>query len=179
MRSPPAQRCFSRGRFQAAIDLQKPEARVTLKACRTIGFDSFIQGETGFLAAANQQSTQDARYEITRLVREPNPWKRLYSAETCGKIRSWYFPRDFFWRFAYGWMTQDEIDFLNEHNPVIEGIWQRRDRIFQMISQETRDRLAPEIAALCTLVESSTCRTDFETRWRRIHGMDQQELFYA
>jgi hypothetical protein len=163
----------------AAIDLQKPEAKKALRSFIAIGLDSYIQGETGFLAAANQQATRDARYEITRLVREPNPWKRLYSAETCGKIRSWYFPRDFFWKFAYGWMTQDEIDFLNEHNPVIEGIWQRRDRIFQMISQDTRDRLAPEIAALCTLVESSTCRTDFETRWRRIHGMDQQELFYA
>jgi hypothetical protein len=163
----------------AAIELQKPEAKAALDLFCDIGLDSYIQGETGFLAAANQQATRDARYEITRLVREPNPWKRLYSAETCGKIRSWYFPRDFFWKFAYGWMTQDEIDFLNEHNPVIEGIWQRRDRIFQMISQETRDRLAPEIAALCTLVESSTCRTDFETRWRRIHGVDQQELFYA
>jgi hypothetical protein len=163
----------------AAIDLQKPEAKKALRSFIAIGLDSYIQGATGFLPTANQQATLDPRHEITRLVREPNPWKRLYSAETCGKIRSWYFPRDFFWRFAYGWMTQDEIDFLNEHNPVIEGIWQRRDRIFQMISQDTRDRLAPEIAALCTLVESSTCRTDFETRWRRIHGMDQQELFYA
>ena len=36
-----------------------------------------------------------------------------------------------------------------------------------------------EIAALCTLVESSTGRQDFETRWRRIHGQDQQELFNA
>jgi hypothetical protein len=76
-------------------------------------------------------------------------------------------------------MTQEEIDFLNEHNPVVEGIWQRQARIFQHLSEATRDRLAPEIAALCTLVESSTGRQDFETRWHRIHGADQQELFNA
>jgi hypothetical protein len=163
----------------AAFDLLKPEARQTLKNSGSIGFESWIQGATGYLPEQYQASTIDARYEITRLVREPNPWKRLYSARTCEKIRSWYFPRDFFWKFAYAWMTPEEIAFLNEHNPVIEGIWQRRDRIFQMLSQETRDRLAPEIAALCTLVESSTSRSDFETRWMRIHGNDQQEIGYA
>lgn len=163
----------------AARYLGKDEAWTSLDAFSAIGFESWIQGATGYLPEKYQASTLDARHEITRLVREPNPWKRLYSAQTCEKIRSWYFPRDFFWTFAYAWMTQEEIQFLDEHNPVIDGIWQRRDRIFQFLSQETRDRLAPEIAALCTLVESSTGRQDFETRWRRIHGQDQQELFNA
>jgi hypothetical protein len=163
----------------AAIQLQKPEAEIALDSFVGIGLDSFIQGATGYLPEQYQESTLDTRYQITRLVREPNPWKRLYSATTCEKIRSWYFPRDFFWKFAYSWMTPDEVEFLNEHNPVIEGIWQRRDRIFQMLSQETLDRLAPEIASLCTLVESSTSRGDFETRWKRIHGADQQEIQYA
>jgi hypothetical protein len=159
--------------------LGNKNAQKSLNSFMAIGFDSYVQAVTGYLPAQYAESTLEARHQINRLIREPNPWKRLYSAEMCGKIRSWYFPRDFFWRFAYFWMTQEEIDFLNEHNPVVEGIWQRQARIFQHLSEATRDRLAPEIAALCTLVESSTGRQDFETRWHRIHGADQQELFNA
>ena len=160
----------------AAIDLQKPEAREALKAFIAIGLDSFIQGATGYLPEQYQSATADPRHEIHRLVKEPNPWKLLYSKEVCDRVRCWYFPRDFFWKFAYGWMTTEEIEFLNEHNPVMEGIWQRRDRIFQFLSDETRDRLAPEIAALCLLIETSTSRQDFETRYNRKNGLDQQEF---
>lgn len=163
----------------AAIDLQKPEARIALKSFIAIGLNSFIQGETGYLPAEFQSATKDNRYEIARLVKEPNPWKRLYSANTCDRIRKWYFPKDFFWKFAYAWMTHEEVAFLDEHNPVIPGIWQRQERIFQHLSEATRDRLAPEIAALCTLIESSTSRQDFETRWARVHGLDQQEFINA
>ena len=163
----------------AALDLQKPEARESLKAFIAIGLNSFIQGATGYLPKQYQESTLEPRHQIARLVKEPNPWKLLYSSEVCDRVRSWYFPRDFFWKFAYGWMTTEEIEFLNEHNPVIEGIWQRRDRIFQFLSDETRDRLAPEIAALCLLIETSTSRTDFETRYNRKQGLDQQEFINA
>ena len=163
----------------AALDLQKPEARESLKAFIAIGLNSFIQGATGYLPEQYQESTLAPRHQIARLVKEPNPWKLLYSSEVCDRVRSWYFPRDFFWKFAYGWMTTEEIEFLNEHNPVIEGIWQRRDRIFQFLSDETRDRLAPEIAALCLLIETSTSRTDFETRYNRKHGLDQREFINA
>ena len=163
----------------AAIDLQKPEARIALKSFISIGLNSFIQGETGYLPAEFQAATLDPRHEIRRLVKEPNPWKRLYSANMCERIRSWYFPKNFFWKFAYSWMTAKEVAFLNEHNPVIPGIWQRQERIFQHLSEATRDRLAPEIAALCTIVETSTSRQDFETRWARIHGADQQEFIHV
>jgi hypothetical protein len=156
--------------------LHKPEAKRSVAAFLRIGLESYIQGVTGYLPEKYQASTQDARYQITRLVKEPNPWKLLYSREVCDRVRSWYFPRDFFWKFAYSWMTPQEVEFLNEHNPVIEGIWQRRDRIFQFLSDETRDRLAPEIAALCLLIETSTSRQDFETRYNRKHGADQKEL---
>lgn len=152
-------------------------AEQSYEAFAEIGFDSYVQGIVGYLPSQYTESTLEARYQISRLVKEPNPWKRLYSAAMCEKIRSWYFPKKFFWKFAYAWMTDDERDFLDKHNPVIPGIWQRQARIFQHLSQETRDRLAPEIAALCTLVESSTCRQDFETRWNRIHGADQLEAF--
>lgn len=163
----------------AAFDLHKPEARTALKSFSSVGLNSFIQGLTGYLPEQYQEATRDARYEITRLVSEPNPWKLLYSREVCDRVRSWYFPRDFFWKFAYSWMTPQEVEFLNEHNPVIEGIWQRRDRIFQFLSQETRDRLAPEIAGLCLLIETSTSRQDFETRYNRKNGLDQQDFFSA
>jgi hypothetical protein len=154
-------------------------AQASTDAFAEIGFESYVQGVVGYLPSQYTESTLEARHQITRLIREPNPWKRLYSAEMCGKIRRWYFPKNFFWKFAYSWMTQDEIDFLDAHNPVIDGIWQRENRIFQHLSEETRDRLAPEIAALCTLVESSTGRQDFETRWNQIHGADQQELLHG
>lgn len=160
----------------AAIDLGKPEARVALKSFIAIGLNSFIQGETGYLPEQYQEATRDPRYEIKRLVRDANPWRRLYSKEVCGKARSWYFPRDFFWKFAYSWMTAEEIAFLNEHNPVIEGIWQRQERIFQFLSDETRDRLEPEIQSLCLLVETSTSRQDFETRYKRSIGLNQREF---
>jgi hypothetical protein len=163
----------------AARHLHKDEAWETLDAFSAIGIESYIQGATGYLPEKYAESTLEARHRITRLVKEPNPWKRLYTDQMCEKVRSWYFPRDFFWKFAYSWMTKEEKDFLDEHNPVIEGIWQRRDRIFQHLSQETRDRLAPEISVLCTLIESSTSRSDFETRWMRIHGSDQKEIEYA
>ena len=160
----------------AAFELGKDEAKESLKSFIAIGLDSFIQGATGYLPEQYQSATKDPRYEIHRLVKEPNPWKLLYSKEVCDRVRCWYFPRDFFWKFAYGWMTTEEIEFLNEHNPVMEGIWQRRDRIFQFLSDETRDRLAPEIAALCLLIETSTSRQDFETRYNRKNGLDQQEF---
>jgi len=152
-------------------------ARQSFDAFAEIGFDSYIQGAVGYLPDEYQESTQDSRYEITRLIREPDPWKRLYSAGTCEKVRSWYFPRDFFWKFAYDWMTPDEILFLNEHNPVIPGIWQRGNRIHQHLSEETRDRLAPEMSNLCILIETSTSKQDFETRYNRAKGYDQKEAF--
>lgn len=163
----------------AAYKLELPQAVAVQDQLEAIGIDSFIQGATGYLPEQYQAATKDLRYEIQRLVRDANPWRRLYSKEVCDRIRSWYFPRDFFWTFAYAWMTQEEINFLNEHNPVIEGIWQRRDRIFQFLNDETRDRLEPEIAALCLLVETSTSRTDFETRYARHQGLDQQDFFNA
>lgn len=163
----------------AAYKLENPQAVEIQDQLDGIGMESYIQGATGYLPTKFQESTQDARYEITRLVKEPNPWKLLYSREVCDRVRSWYFPRDFFWKFAYSWMTPEEVEFLNEHNPVIEGIWQRRDRIFQFLSDETRDRLAPEIAGLCLLIETSTSRQDFETRYNRKNGLDQQDFFSA
>ena len=163
----------------AAFDLRKPEARTALKSFMAIGLNSFIQGETGYLPEQFQEATRDPRYEIKRLVRDSNPWRRLYSKEVCDKVRSWYFPRDFFWTFAYAWMTPEEVAFLDEHNPIIEGIWQRRERIFQFLSEDTRDRLEPEIQSLCLLIETSTGKQDFETRYKRSRGLNQQELTYA
>jgi hypothetical protein len=163
----------------AALELGKPEAKLVLKATNKIGTASFFHGETGFLPEKYTRSTSDARNEIARLIKDPDPWKILYSAETCERVRKWYFPKNFFWKFAYDWMTQEEIDFLNAHNPVIPGIWQRENRIFQHLSQETRDRLAPEINVLCVLVNTSTSRQDFETRYNRGKGADQQELLDA
>jgi hypothetical protein len=160
-------------------DLQGKEAAAqSLNAFMAIGLESYIQGQTGFLPEAYAESTLEPRYRITRLVREPNPWKRLYTPEMCDKIRTWYFPKTFFWQFAYAWMSKEEIAFLNEHNPVIEGICQRKERIFQFLSQDTLDRLAPEIDKLCWMVESSTGKQDFQTRWDRLHGKDQQELTF-
>lgn len=153
------------------------QAQKSFDAFAEIGFDSYIQGAVGYLPDDYQESTRDSRYEITRLIKEPDPWKRLYSAATCEKVRSWYFPRDFFWKFAYEWMTPDEILFLNEHNPVIPGILQRGNRIHQHLSEETRDRLAPEISNLCILIETSTSKQDFETRYSRGKGYDQKEAF--
>jgi len=163
----------------AAFDLRKPEARTALKSFMAIGLNSFIQGETGYLPEQFQEATRDPRYEIKRLVRDSNPWRRLYSKEVCDKVRSWYFPRDFFWTFAYAWMTPEEVAFLDEHNPIIEGIWQRRERIFQFLSEDTRDRLEPEIQSLCLLIETSTGKQDFETRYKRSRGLNQQELSYV
>ena len=160
----------------AAFSLNKSEAQAAIGSFIDIGLNSFIQGETGYLPEQYQEATKDPRYEIKRLVRDANPWRRLYSKEVCGEARSWYFPRDFFWKFAYSWMTAEEIAFLNEHNPVIEGIWQRQERIFQFLSEETRDRLEPEIQSLCLLVETSTSKQDFETRYKRSIGLNQQEF---
>ena len=160
----------------AAYKLEIPQAIAIQDRLGPIGLNSFIQGETGYLPEQYQEATKDPRYEIKRLVRDANPWRRLYSKEVCGKARSWYFPRDFFWKFAYSWMTAEEIAFLNEHNPVIEGIWQRQERIFQFLSEETLDRLEPEIQSLCLLVETSTSKQDFETRYKRSIGLNQQEF---
>jgi len=128
----------------------------------------YIQRETGYRAMKAQEKQQDN-----------DAWWQLYSEDICDKIYELGMPADFLWKHFRSQLTYDEFLFLEDHSPALWCIWTSRDRIFQMISQETRDRLAPEIAALCTLVESSTSRTDFETRWRRIHGVDQQELFYA
>jgi len=163
----------------AAYKLELPQAIAIQDQLETIGIESFLQGETGYLPEQFQEATRDPRYEIKRLVRDSNPWRRLYSKEVCDKVRSWYFPRDFFWTFAYAWMTPEEVAFLDEHNPIVEGIWQRRERIFQFLSEDTRDRLEPEIQSLCLLIETSTGKQDFETRYKRSRGLNQQELTYA
>ncbi|MGL5058590.1 MAG: hypothetical protein ACRC62_01315 [Microcoleus sp.] len=138
----------------------------------------YIQQQTGYLPEKTKQVKRDTRYEIQRLVREPDAWKWLYSESICNTIYKWGIPESFFWKNC-SWLTHEELLFLNDHNPALWFIWASRDVVINGLSQETRDRLAPEIAALCTLVESSTGRQDFETRWRRIHGQDQQELFNA
>jgi hypothetical protein len=163
----------------AALELGKPEAKLILKATNKIGTASYLQGETGYLPEIYQASSVDSRHEINRLIKDADPWKALFSSRTCELIRKWYFPRDFFWKFAYSWMTPEEIDFLDKYNPVLPDIWQRENRIFQHLSQETRDRIAPEIAALCGIVNSSTSRQDFETRYNRSKGIDQGEIFNA
>jgi hypothetical protein len=78
-----------------AVSRKKSEALEALAAFAEIGFDSYVQAVTGYLPAQYAESTLEARHQITRLIREPNPWKRLYSAEMCDKIRTWYFPQRF------------------------------------------------------------------------------------
>jgi hypothetical protein len=148
----------------------------SLECFAAIGIDSYIQGVTGWLPK-EKQSSQDSRNEINRLIKDADPWKQLYSAATCDKVRRWYFPRDFFWKFAYDWMTTEEIQFLNNYNPVDAANQQRSNRIHQHLSKETRERLTPEIAGLRVLIESATSRQDFETRYNRAKGYDQKEAF--
>jgi replicative superfamily II helicase len=163
----------------AAFDRGEPQARATLKASSNIGIESFIQGQTGYLPEKYSESTLEPRHRIQRLVKDANPWEQLYSAAVCDKVRRWYFPRDFFWRFAYSWMTQEERDFLNQFNPIEDSTSQRKNRIHQMLSEETRDRLEPEIDKICLLIETSTSRSDFEVRYGRVDGLNQLEIAYV
>jgi hypothetical protein len=163
--------------FYAAIELGKDAAKQALRDTASIGLTSYIQGKTGFLDEKFAKSTTRQRDAIDNLVFSANPWEALYSQEMCDRVRSWYFPRNFFWTFCYNWMTSEEIKFLDECNPVIEGRWQRKNRIFQHLSQATRDRLEPQIRDLCVLLVSSTSRQDFETRYKRANGYNQQEIF--
>jgi hypothetical protein len=163
----------------AAFKLGKPVAIEALESFLEIGLQSYIQGVNGWLPFDYQEASLEPRYRISRVMAIADPWERLYDAKCLDRIRSWYFPRDFFWKFAYAFLSQEEVAFLNQCNPVLESTWQRKSRIFQHFTEETRSRLEPEVVKLCIVIETSTCRQDFEARWSRINGADQKELRYA
>jgi len=136
----------------------------------------YIQQQTGYLPKKTKQVKRDAHHEIQRLVREPDAWKWLYSENICNTIYKWEISKEFFWKHNCSWLTHEEALFLDDHNPALWCIWTSLDIVINGLSDETRDRLAPEIAALCLLIETSTSRQDFETRYNRKNGLDQQEF---
>ncbi len=97
-----------------------------------------------------------------------NPWEQLYSEEICSKFKEWYWYKDIFWHLDCSRMTSSEKYFLNYHNPFIDNVVGGHNLIFQYLSEETRNRLEPEIAKLVELIATSTSRSDFDARYDRL-----------
>jgi prophage antirepressor-like protein len=114
-----------------------------------------------------------AREKLDRILDTPCPWTRMYTKEACTKAFQWY-GANFYWLYAYSWMTPEERCKLNRVNPVVNG--DRNHRIHQDIEKETRDRLTPQMTRLVDFLISSTSKQDFETRMGRVFGTDQIEL---
>jgi hypothetical protein len=125
--------------------------------------------------AFNVNLTKDDRasYLKDRILNTPSPWKRMYEKEACEKAFAWY-GANFYWLYAYSWMSAEEQCKVNRLNPVVNG--KRATKIHQFIDQEVRDRLTPHMTRLVGFLISSTSKQDFETRMGRVFGCNQLEL---
>jgi hypothetical protein len=153
----------------------KPKAQATMDALAEIGIENYIQVKTGY--TPSQYAAAPTSHEIlNRILDAPRPWVRLYSPEFCKVVYKWY-NYHFYWLYVYDILTAEEKCKHDRLNPVING---KRDvRIHQYLDQETKDRLEPYINRLTTLVETSTSRQDFETRYNRLNGLNQLGLPFA
>ncbi len=170
----------------AATELNKKEAKAALNAYRKIGFESYIQGKTGWLPKS-YQSSQSARQKISRIMDNHCPWEKLYERDMCLKIQKWYGFNctKFYWWYCYSWLTPEEKCKLEEVNPVLTLVSKngkqrtsRKRKIHQHLDKETRTRLIKLVQDLYSCIRFSRSRIDFERSWNAEYGAPEQlEIF--
>ena len=148
-----------------------------LDACADLGMTAF------FNAAHGSDTPKEAAKEVadSRIELFANPWERLVSKDSLKLIHKFYGQRcgeRFWWKYVYHWLTPVERCQLDQVNPILPSK-QRKTRIHQWIVKEQgiRDRLQEKVRELLVLLGSATSKQDFETRYNRLMGIDQVEMF--
>lgn len=115
-------------------------------------------------------------YLKSRILDQPDPWKRLFEKEFCDRIMEW-FGSQFYWDFVYYWMTPEEQCKLNQLNPVrreANGRCDRPHRIHQFVEELTKEQLRDEIVRLIAWVDAATCKEDFLRLYNNAKGIGKQ-----
>jgi hypothetical protein len=99
-----------------------------------------------------------------RILDQPTPWEQLYEAEFCDRVFKW-FGAQFYWEFAYCFLTPIEVCRLNELNPPNKG--DRKHRIHQYLEPDTRKRLEPHVLQLIAICNASEDKEQFLNGYRR------------
>jgi hypothetical protein len=99
-----------------------------------------------------------------RILDQPTPWQQLYEEEFCDRVFKW-FGAQFYWEFAYCFLTPIEVCRLNELNPPNKG--DRKHRIHQYLEPDTRKRLEPHVLQLIAICNASEDKEQFLNGYRR------------
>ena len=86
------------------------------------------------------------------------------SVEFCDHVFKW-FGSQFYWEFAYCFLTAAEVCKLNELNPPNKG--DRKYRIHQYLEADTRKRLEPHVLQLIAICNASEDKQQFLTGYQR------------
>jgi predicted transcriptional regulator len=106
-----------------------------------------------------------------RILDQPTPWEQLYEVEFCDRVFKW-FGAQFYWEFAYCFLTPLEICRLNELNPPNKG--DRKYRIHQYLEPDTRKRLEPHVLQLIAICNASEDKQQFLTGYHRHFNKNSQ-----
>lgn len=103
----------------------------------------------------------------SRIIDAPRVWERLYSDAIHITAVKWFGP-NFYWDFCYCFLNAEEVCKLNLLNPIVNG--ERDFRIHQYLDDATRIELEKHLIRVIDLVESSTGKQDFLTRYQKLFG---------
>lgn len=110
------------------------------------------------------------------------PWEKMWSTPVLDLVRRFYgnfCAKTFWWKYIYNFLTPEERCKLDRLNPIDPKTKQRKTRIHQWIEseQEIKARLTEKVNEVQVLMRTSTSKQDFQTRYARILGSDQVEIF--
>ena len=134
-----------------------------LEKMATVGAQLFIDSLAGV------DPTQ--RQLPCRILDQPTPWEQLYEVEFCDRVFKW-FGAQFYWEFAYCFLTAIEICRLNELNPPNKG--DRKYRIHQYLEPDTRKRLEPHVLQLIAICNASEDKQQFLSGYQRHFNKNSQ-----
>lgn len=110
-------------------------------------------------------SGQTQQIANSRILDEPRVWERLYSDAIHITAVKWFGP-NFYWDYCYCFLSAEEVCKLNLVNPIVNG--ERNFRIHQYLDESVRIELEKHLIRVIDLVDSSTGKQDFETRYQKI-----------
>ncbi len=130
-----------------------------------------------------RRTLEERRADDCRILSNPSPWTRVFETEfeeNLARISNLH-KKDirngkYYWEFIYGWMTPTERVKLDEVNPVLEN-GRRKNKIHQMLSLETKERLSPHVNSILILMKSANSVAELRRLVSRQYGIDQPNLF--
>ncbi|WGV29059.1 P63C domain-containing protein [Halotia branconii] len=129
------------------------------------------------------RTVEQRRFDDSRILDTPRPWTRMFESEfeeNLARITKLHKKSIrnglYYWEFIYGWMTPEEKAKLDIVNPVLPN-GRRRNKIHQMLSDQTKERLTPHVTSILILMKSANSVDELRRLVSRQYGVDQPNLF--